>query len=109
MINKMKERILFQKSSSQKDGNGNRVLQWTDFYSCFAYANNLSGNEYIASAGTNSQADIYFKVRCCSELRDLTTDKFRIIFRGEIYNITFIDNIEYKDKVLKIRVSKAVR
>lgn len=109
MINKMKERILFQKSSSQKDENGNRILKWCDFYSCFAYANNLSGDEYLTSVGTNSQTDIYFKVRYCSELSHLTTDKFRIIFRGEIYNITFIDNIQYSNKVLKIRVSKAVR
>lgn len=108
-ISEMRERILIQKSSSKKDKNGNRVLDWVDFFSCAAYANNLSGEEYWAAAQTNSQTDMYFMVRYCSELKDLNTDKFRIIFRGEIYNITFIDNIQYSNKMLKIRVSKAVR
>ncbi len=109
MISEMRERIIFQKSSSEKDKNGNRVLSWTDFFSCAAYANNMSGEEYWAAAQTNSQTDMYFKVRYCSELKDLTTDKFRIIFRDEIYNITFIDNIQYSNKMLKIRVSKGCK
>lgn len=108
-ISEMRERIIFQKSSSIKDKNGNRVLDWTDFFSCAAYANNLSGDEYWAAAQTNSQTDMFFMVRYCSELKDLKSDKFRIIFRDEIYNITFIDNIQYSNKMLKIRVSKAVR
>ena len=108
MINEMKERIFFQKSSSKKDKNGNRVLNWTDFYSCAAYANNMSGEEYWAAAQINSQTDMYFKVRYCSELKDLNTEKYRIVFRDEIYNITFIDNIQYSNKTLKIRVSKVV-
>lgn len=108
MISEMKERILFQKSSSKKDKNGNRVLNWTDFYSCAAYANNMSGEEYWAAAQTNSQTDMYFKVRYCSELKDLNTEKYRIVFRNEIYNITFIDNIQYSNRTLKIRVSKVV-
>lgn len=108
MINEMKVRIIFQKSSSKKDKNGNRVLNWTDFYSCAAYANNMSGEEYWAAAQTNSQTDMYFKVRYCSELKDLNTEKYRIVFRNEIYNITFIDNIQYSNRKLKIRVSKVV-
>lgn len=108
-ISEMRERIIFQKSSSIKDKNGNRVLDWTNFFSCAAYANNLSGDEYWAAAQTNSQTDMFFMVRYCSELKDLKSEKFRIIFNDEIYNITFIDNMQYKNKMLKIRVSKAVR
>ena len=109
MISEMNERILFQKSSAGKDKNGNHVLNWTDFYSCAAYANNLSGKEYWEAAQLNAQTDMYFMVRFCSELKSIDTEHFRIIFREEIYNITFIDNIQYRNKTLKIRVAKAVR
>ena len=109
MINEMRERILFQKSSSVKDKNGNRVLNWEDFYSCAAYANNMSGEEYWAAAQTNSQKDMYFKVRYCSELSGINSERFRIVFRGEFYNITFVDNIQYNNKMLKIRVSKGCK
>lgn len=108
-ISEMRERIIFQKSTAKKDKNGNRVLAWEDVYSCAAYANNLSGTEYWAAAQTNSQTDMYFVVRYCSELKDINTENYRIIFRDEEYNITFIDNIQYANKTVKIRVEKAVR
>ena len=108
-ISEMRERIIFQKSTATKDKNGNRVLSWEDVYSCAAYANNLSGTEYWAAAQTNSQTDMFFMVRYCSELADIDSEHFRIIFKGATYNITFVDNIQYENKVLKIRVAKAGR
>lgn len=108
-ISEMRERIIFQKNSAGKDKNGNHILTWVDFYSCAAYANNLSGSEYWAAAQVNAQTDMFFIVRYCSELADIDTEHYRIVFKGEIYNITFIDNIQYENKMLKIRVSKAVR
>ena len=109
MIETLRERILIQKSVAEKDKNGNHILKWSDFYNCAAYANNLSGEEYWAAAQVNAQTDMYFVVRYCSELKALDTDHYRIIFRDEIYNITFIDNFQYTNKTLKIRVKKAVR
>lgn len=109
MISNMRERITFQKSSTGTDKNGNHVLSWEDFYSCAAYANNMSGSEYWAAAQVNAQTDMYFVVRYCSELKDLNTENYRVVFLGETYNITFIDNVQYSNKTLKIRVTKAVR
>lgn len=108
-ISEMRERILFQKSSAGKDKNGNHTLSWVDFFSCAAYANNLSSSEYWAAAQVNAQTDMFFMVRYCSELADIDSEHFRIIFKGATYNITFVDNIQYENKVLKIRVAKAVR
>lgn len=107
-ISEMRERILIQKSTDGKDENGNHVLMWNDYFSCAAYANNLSGEEYWEAARVNSQTDMYFMVRYCSELSEMDTENYRIVFRGEIYNITFIDNIQYRNRQLKIRVTKAV-
>lgn len=109
MIESLRERIHIQKSAAEKDKNGNRILKWSDFYTCAAYANNLSSEEYWAAAQVNAQTDMYFVVRYCSELKALDTDHYRIIFRDEIYNITFIDNVQYTNKTLKMRVKKAVR
>ena len=96
-ISEMRERIIFQKSTATKDKNGNRVQSWEDVYSCAAYAQ------------TNSQTDMYFVVRYCSELKNIDSEKYRIIFQDEAYNITFIDNVQYANKTIKIRVEKVVR
>ena len=109
VISEMRERIIFQRNTATKDKNGNRILSWEDVYSCAAYANNLSGTEYWAAAQTNSETDMYFVVRYCSELKNINSENYRIIFRDEAYNITFIDNVQYANKTIKIRVEKAVR
>lgn len=109
MIESMRERILIQKNTPETDKNGNHILVWNDYYACAAYANNLSGSEYWAAAQVNAQTDMYFMVRFCSELSVLDTEHYRIVFRNEIYNITFIDNVRYENRILKIRVEKAVR
>lgn len=109
MISQMRERITIQKNCPGTDKNGNHILEWKDYYSCSAYANNMSGQEYWAAAQVNSETDMYFVIRYCSEVKAMTTDKYRIIFQGRIFNITFIDNVQYKNKTLKIRVTSEKR
>ena len=109
MISGMREHITIQKSFSGTDKNGNHLLEWRDYYSCAAYVNNMSGKEYWAAAQVNAQTDIYFAVRYCSELKNISSDKFRIVFREQIYNITFIDNVQYQNKTVKLRASLVKR
>ena len=100
MIELMRERIMIQKSSTKKDGTGNHTLAWSDHYKCYSYVNNLSGKEYWEAKQV---------IRYCSEVSALDTEHFRILFRGNIYNITFVDNVQYKNKTVKIRAALAKR
>lgn len=106
MINSLKKRITIQKSNLKKDENGNHILEWRDYYNCFAYVNNLSGSEYYEAARTNRQNDLYFVIRYSSEVKKIDSEHYRIVFDGEIYNITFVDNVLYKNETIKLRVSK---
>lgn len=109
MISEMNQRITIQKSKIDVDKNGNHIIKWCDFFYCFAYVNNLSGNEYWAAAQTNSQTDLYFVIRFCSEIAAIDSEHYRIIFKGNIYNITFVDNVQYRNKTLKLRASLVKR
>ena len=102
MIELMRERITIQKSSTKKDGTGNHILVWSDYYKCYSYVNNLSGKEYW-------ETELDFVIRYCSEVSAIDTEHFRILFRGNIYNITFVDNVQYKNKTVKIRAALAKR
>ena len=84
-------------------------LLWEDHYKCFSYANNLSGKEYWEAKQVNAETELDFVIRYCSEISALDTEHFRILFRGNIYNITFIDNVQYKNKTVKIRAALAKR
>lgn len=106
MINSLKKRITIQKNSLKKDENGNHILEWRDYYNCFAYVNNLSGSEYYEAARTNRQNDLYFVIRYSSEVKKIDSEHYRIVFDGEIYNITFVDNVLYKNETIKLHASK---
>lgn len=105
MIEAMRVRITIQKSKSTTDKNGNHVLVWEDYYCCAAYANNLLGKEYWAAAQINAQTDLYFVIRYCSEVAVIDSEHFRIVLGGKFYNILFVDNVQYKNKTLKIHAN----
>lgn len=104
-LGEWKERITIQKSTLKTDKTGNHVLFWEDYYTCFAYVNNLSGKEYWEAAQVNAQKEIFFLIRYCSETASMDTEHYRILFREQIYNITFLDNVKYQNKILKLRAS----
>lgn len=108
-LGEWKERITIQKSTLGNDSAGNHVLSWEDYYTCWAYVNNLSGKEYWEAAQVNAQKDIYFIIRYCSEVSAMDTEHYRILFRGQVYNITFLDNVKYQNRTLKVRASLAKR
>ena len=109
MIEKMRERITIEKSEGARDKNGNHKLVWKEYHSCYAYVNNLSGKEYWEAKQVNAETELDFVIRYCSEISALDTEHFRILFRGNIYNITFVDNVQYKNKTVKIRAALAKR
>lgn len=109
MIELMRERITIQKSAARTDKAGNHMLVWEDYYKCFSYANNLSGKEYWEAKQVKAEMELDFVIRYCSEVSALDTEHFRILFRGNIYNITFVDNVQYKNKTVKIRAALAKR
>ena len=104
-LGEWKERIMIQKSTPGTDKAGNHVLTWMDHYTCYAYVNNLSGKEYWEAAQVNAQKEIYFLIRHCSEIAEMDTEHYRVLFRGQIYNITFLDNVKYQNRILKLRAS----
>lgn len=108
-LGEWKERITIQKSSPGNDKAGNHVLAWEDHFSCSAFVNSLSGKEYWEAAQMNAQKDMYFIIRYCSEVADMDTEHYRILFRGQVYNISFIDNVRYQNRTLKLRASLAKR
>lgn len=102
-------RITFQENEVSTDSIGNHKNEWKDYYSCYATVSGESGSEKNVAANTFYNADLAFTVRYCKALKDADTTKLRIIFNGEIYNITFIDHMNFKNKSLKFRCQKVRR
>ena len=88
-LGEWKDRIIIQKSVAGNDKAGNHILSWQDYYTCHAYVNNLSGKEYWEAAQLNAEKEVFFLIRYCSEAAA----------------ITFIDNVKYQNKTIKLRAA----
>ena len=60
---------------------------------------------FILRQFLNAEKEVFFLIRYCSEAAAIDTEHFRILFRGQVYNITFIDNVKYQNKTIKLRAA----
>lgn len=106
-------RITIQKHTVVTDEIGNRSNAWVDFHTCAATASgengSAKGSEEAIAGLVVDHADVCFTVRWCRKLEAVTTDGYRVLFGGEIYNIAGIDHMNYKRKAYKLRCKKVER
>ena len=101
--------ITFQENQTVVDEYGNHRNEWIDYYSCHATVSGESGSEKYVAANTLYDSDIAFTVRYCQKLKAADPTKLRVVFKDELYNITFIDHMNYKNRSLKFRCKKVMR
>ena len=108
-ISKLRSRITIQRVVVQTDAIGNHANAWVDYWSRAAYANLASGKEYGAAGQTLGSDTLVFEVRWCERLRDLDSTKFRVLFGGNIYNITCVDDVQFRHERLKLTAQREGR
>lgn len=100
-----REPVTIEKNSYTEDDIGNQVPVWIEYYLGYAYMNNLSGTEYWEAAQTQAQNTVMFVMRYHHLLAAMNTKEYRLLHRGREYNITSIDNVQYKNETIKIRAT----
>lgn len=98
-----KNRIIIQKLVISQDGVGNEEEKWINYKKTYAYVNNLSGSEYWEAAAVHQENTVEFIFRYNRLFEKMNTAEYRLIFRKRIYDIKFIDNIQFQNKTIKIR------
>lgn len=82
--------------------------QWEDWKKVFANVKNLHGAEYFQAGQLNKQETVKFYIRFMNGISNEVKEEFRIIYRDKIYNIDFIDNINYLNEELEIKAEERV-
>lgn len=98
-----REKIIIQKKSVSADNIGQQSESWSDYFICHAYVNNLSGREFWEAAQQNAERTVEFITRYCKKLSDVDCINYRIIFRRNVYDIIFVDNVQYRNETLKFK------
>ena len=99
----LKNKITIQKKTAVPDDIGRISEKWSDFMVVHAYANRLSGQELIVAAANGQQDTVTFSLRYCSQLSEMNSNDFRIVFMGRVFNILTVDNVQFLNVELKIR------
>lgn len=105
----LNERITFQKNGVVTDSVGNHKNAWVDYYSCYATIGGESGSEQAVVGTVVEHTEVSFTVRYCKKTKAVTSTKYRIIWRDEIYDIVAPDHMNMKKKSLKFRCKKVLR
>lgn len=102
-IGKLDKRITIQKFSTYQNENGFDIEDWVDYKTIWASINNLWGKEFYAAKAVNAENTVEFVVRYSRDLENISTKEYRIFWNGRNFDITFVDNIQYENKWLKIK------
>lgn len=107
-IARFNEKITFQKCAVYEDRYKNHRQRWEDFFTCHTYASTYSGEEDEGEV-THENRVVTFETRFCSELKDVTSTGYRILFHGEIYDIEYVDSMNYQNRTMKFKARREVR
>lgn len=99
----LRHRIIIQRLEIMTTPNGFDVEDWVDWKTLWASKNNLSGKEFYTAKTVNEERTVKFRVRYHKDLEELDSKKYRIVHDGRVYNITFIDNVMYRNEWLVLK------
>lgn len=99
---KLRHRIELQKKKLRVNKGGFEKEEWITFAEVWASVNNLYGKEFYEAAAVQMSDIVKFKIR----FRQDIDAAMRILFRGEAYEITHVDNLNYLNREL---ILKALR
>lgn len=108
----MNEKVTFQKNSVAVDAIGNHKNAWVDHYTCFATigGEGLSSSKEKEAAGqTVEDTGMTVTVRYCRKTAEIVSTEYRVLFHGEIYDITNVDHMNFKKKCMKFACRKVRR
>ena len=94
--------ITIEQLTTERDQDGFEREVWTPYYSNYAYVNKLSGKEFWAAAEMAAQNTVRFELRYHPQLDSVNSKDFRLIFNNHVFNITNVDNVQFKNETVKI-------
>lgn len=107
-FSKLNKRITIQKIIPISTKNGFDDEGWVDIKTLWASVNNLWGKEFWSAKAIEAEKTVEFVVRYSKELEAMDSKKYRIYWNDKVFNITFIDNIKYENKWIKIKAMEVI-
>ena len=88
--------------------NGFELEDWIDLYTVWASKSNLDGREYWTAKAVQSENTVEFNIRYAKFVDAMDSRTYRIVHNTKIYGITFIDNVDFQGKFVRIKTLELV-
>lgn len=105
-IGMLKHKVTIQRYSEYEDENHISKEGWIDLKTVWCSMNNLYGKEYWEAKQYDAENTVEFIVRY-NACKDLSV-KDRLKKADRLFNITSIDNVMYRNEVLKIKAVEVI-
>lgn len=102
-ISEFKHPIVIERCQKVKDEDNRLVEQWVNLCNSRAKILWTRGSEYIESYGTNSEIEATFYIRF--NYKNINS-KDRLVYKGETYDIIYINNVQEANKYYEIKAKK---
>lgn len=102
-------RIFITKNEVVTDAIGNHKNVWKEYYTCYATVSAEAGKEETSAGLVVDNSKVDFTIRWCGKAAEIVSDKFRVEFNGELYNILAVNHMNYRKKCIKLSCEKARR
>lgn len=106
-IGKLRHRVTIQRYIEHEDEHYISTEGWIDFKTVWCSMNNLYGKEYWSAKEYNAENTVEFVMRY-SACKDLSINGYRLKQGDKLFNITSIDNVQYKNEMLKIKAIEVI-
>lgn len=103
---RLNKRITIQRCQQVENEHGITKDEWIDLKTVWAGMNNLYGKEYWKAKKYAAENTVEFTIRY-SACEDISA-KDRICYRGKLFNITFVDNVQYGNETIKLKAMEVM-
>ncbi|MBQ3513430.1 MAG: phage head closure protein [Lachnospiraceae bacterium] len=79
--------------------------QWADVFTPHAKVNKTKGSEYLSAGANQSKSTRIFELRYFKALEDIDQNRglYRVIYRGNVYNIVDYDDFQERHETVKLQ------
>lgn len=109
MISGLNQMITIEAKVIQSDEIGNRLSFWQEYFKTHAKVDTKQLSEKTGEVMVYDNSMVVFILRWCQKLKYLDSLRFRVVFNDVIYNITVIDQMNFKSRLLKLHCRREER
>lgn len=105
---RMRHKLTFQQLTATPDDKCEQIEAWTDLITVHCAVSQFTGTEKVQARQEITESDVTFTVRYSHTLANLNEEDYRIVFKGEVYDILFINDPQLMHEKLIISAKKEV-